>query len=123
MTRVELLQPLLAVTGEADASIFDGWEVIPGYIRGEHAATVILNGTEVHLAVTPAFRNRALLFRREVNKLIAPLLERLGFLTTRIALTATAQKQFVERVGFKPTWSDTIFQYYMLSELPLARSK
>lgn len=121
MNRAELLQPLLERAGEVDASIFDDWEVIPGYIRGEHAATVILKGTEVHFGITPAFRKRATLFRRESDKLFKPLLERMGFLTTRIVLTATEQRNFVERVGFKPTWSDAFFQYYMLSELPFAR--
>jgi hypothetical protein len=123
MTRAEFLQPLLERAGEVDAFIFDDWEVIPGYIGGEHAATVILKGTEIHFGITPAFRKRAALFRRESNRFFGPLLERMGFLTTRVVLTAKEQKQFVERVGFKPTWSDTTFQYYMLSALPFARSK
>ena len=123
MNRAELLQPLLEATAGVDASIFDDWEVIPGYINGEHAITVILKGTEIHLGIAPAFRKRAALFRRESDKFFGPLLARTGFLTTRVVLTSPAQRRFVERVGFKPTWADTVFQYYMLSELPFARSK
>lgn len=123
MDRAELLQPLLEATGGVDASIFDGWEVVPGFIHGEHAVTVVLKGTEIHLGIAPAFRKRAALFRRESDKFFAPLLQRTGYLTTRVVLTSRMQREFVERVGFKPTWSDTIFQYYMLSELPFARSQ
>lgn len=122
MTRAELLRPLLERAGGVDASIFDDWEVIPGYIHGEHAATAILNGTEIHFALVPQFRGSAVL-RQRTREFLRPMFERMGFLTTRVVLTAKEQRQFVERVGFKPTWCDTIFQYYMLSELPFARSK
>lgn len=121
MDRAELLQPLFDEAGRVDASIFDGWEVIPGYIRGEHAITVVLKGTEIHAGITPAFRKRVTVFRRESDKFFAPLLERMGFLTTRVLVDAHDKRRFVERVGFKPTWADGTFQYYLLGQLPFAR--
>lgn len=122
MDRAQYLQPLLEVVGEADASLFDGWEVVPGFIDGQHAATAVLQGTEIHFALTAPFRHSAIL-RERTQDFIRPLLERMGFLTTRVQITSRAQRKFVERVGFKPTWSDHFFQYYMLTELPFARSK
>ena len=50
MTRDDFLQPLL---NGADASLFDDWEVVPGYIDGEHAATAVLKGTEIHFCIVP----------------------------------------------------------------------
>lgn len=120
MTRAELLQPLLDTVGEVDAAVFDGWDVVPGYIDGQHAATAIVKGTEIHIALVPQFRTSAVL-RQRTQEFLRPMFERLGFLTTRVAVTATKQKRFVERVGFKPTWTDGIFQYYLLGELPFAR--
>lgn len=121
LSRTELLRPVLDAAGTRDASVFDGWEVVPGFIDGTHAATAVVNGTEVHFAVVPALRRRAI-NRRRAQEFVAPLLERHGFLTTRVRLTSESSKQFVERVGFKPTWSDGFFQYYLLGHLPFARS-
>lgn len=119
MSRDELLQPLLE---GLDGSAFADWEVVPGFIDGEHAATAVLKGTEIHFGIVPKFRKRAAVRRRLAGEFIGPLLARWGFLTTRVLLTSVDKKRFVERVGFKPTWSDHVFQYYMLSELPFARS-
>lgn len=121
MTREEYLQPLLAAVGGKDASVFDGWEVVPGFIDGEHAATAIIKGTEIHFALVPRFVRTAVLKGR-TQEFLRPMFERKGFLTTRVAVTAATQKKFVERIGFKPTWSDSHFQYYLLGKLPFARS-
>ena len=120
MTREDLLQPLLASVGAVDASLFDEWEVVPGYIDGQHAATAIVKGTEIHFALVPQFRHSAVL-RQRTQDFIRPIFERMGFLTTRVQLASRAQRLFVERVGFKPTWSDHFFQYYLLGELPFSR--
>ena len=112
---------MLSVVGEVDASVFDEWEVVPGFIDGQHAATAIVRGTEIHFALVPEFRHSAVL-RQRTREFLRPLFERHGFLTTRVLLTGTAQRRFVQRMGFKPTWNDGFFQYYMLSELPFARS-
>jgi hypothetical protein len=119
MTREELLRPLVA--GEFDASVFDDWEVVPGYIDGKHAATAVLKGTEIHFGIVPEFRRKAIL-RSRTQEFLRPMLERRGFLTTRVLRTSTAQKRFVERVGFKPTWADETFQYYLLGQVPFVRT-
>lgn len=120
MTRAELLQPLFDGIGEFDASLFNDWEIIPGYIDGEHAATALLKGTEIHFGIAPGFRRRAVL-RERTREFLRPMLERRGFLTTRVLLGAHDKKRFVERVGFASTWADETFQYYLLGQLPFAR--
>lgn len=112
MTREELLRPL-----EVDPSAFDDWEVVPGYIDGEHAATAVLKGTEIHFGIVPKFRRKAVL-RERTREFLRPMHERMGFLTTRVLNGSHASRRFVERIGFKPTWSDDQFTYYLLGELP-----
>lgn len=121
MTREQLLQPLLEGAGETSYHVFDDWQVVPSYIDGEHAATAVLHGTEIHFAVASTFRRRAIT-RRRAQEFLAPLLERVGFLTTRVQIKSTDNQRFVERLGFKPTWADGQFQYYLLGHLPFARS-
>ncbi len=113
MTRNDLLQPLqIGKNAEALAD----WEVVPGYIDGQHAATAVIKGSEVHFGLVPEFRHR--ITRRRVREFLEPLLERHGFLTTRILLLSQDKRRFVERVGFMPTWNDGKFQYYLLGDLP-----
>ena len=113
MTREELLRPLFA---DADTSLLLDWEVVPGYVDGQHAATAIVKGSEIHFGLVPEFRRRVT--RGRVREFLRPLLERRGFLTTRVLLASRDKQRFVERVGFRPTWSDGAFQYYLLGELP-----
>lgn len=120
MTREQYLRPILDAVGGADASAFDGWTVVPGFIDGQHAATAVVNGTEIHFALVPEFRHKAVL-RQRTQEFIRPLLKQWGFLTTRVPLASRAKQRFVERVGFKQTWADEKFQYYLLGELPFAR--
>lgn len=120
MTREELLAPLFTDTEAPDLSLLDDWEVIPGFIDGVHAATALLKGTEIHFGIVPAFRRKAIL-RRRTQEFLRPLLERRGYLVTRVQLESHNKRRFVERVGFKPTWSDGQFQFYLLGSLPFAR--
>lgn len=120
MTREELLAPLQVSAPEADA--FADWEIIPGFVGGEHVCTAVLKGTEIHFGLVPDHRFRAIQKAR-AQAFIAPLLDRLGFLTTRVMLGSIAKRQFVERIGFKPTWADDRFQYYLLGAVPFSRSE
>lgn len=117
MTREELLRPVLDAAGGVSAFAFEGWEVVPGYIDGQHAATAVVKGTEIHLAIVPQFRRKAVL-RGRAQEFLRPMFERRGFLTTRVLRGSDENKRFVERVGFRPTWQDGTFQYYLLGELP-----
>jgi hypothetical protein len=120
MTREELFAPLFAELGAVDLSLFDDWEAIPGFIDGQHAATALVKGTEIHFGIMPAFRRKTVL-RGRTQEFLRPMFERRGYLTTRVQLASQDKKTFVERVGFKPTWADETFQYYLLGSLPFAR--
>lgn len=122
MTREQLLQPFCEMAGGFAASIFDGWDVIPAYVANKHVATAIRKGAEIHLFVLPQHRLQVLM-RGRMQRFIEPLMEEFGFLTTRVLHEQKGQQKFVERVGFKPTWQDSQFQYYMLGRLPFARSE
>ena len=118
MTREELLAPLFSEA--VDLSLFNDWAVVPYFVGDQHAATALVKGTEIHFGVVPAFR-RKLILRSRTREFLRPMFERLGFLTTRVQLYSHDKKRFVERLGFKPTWADDQFQYYLLGRLPYAR--
>ena len=122
MTREELLAPILEAVPGAAASAFDAWDVIPGYVNGEHVCTAIMSGAEIHFAIRPEHQ-RKLIRKQNTAGFLQPLVERHGFLTTRIRLESSKEQRFVERLGFQPTWADSMFQYYLLTTLPFTRGE
>ena len=98
-----------------DDAVAAGWELAVSKCGGCRAA---LRGTEIHVEFTrPGVINRG-----RVREFLGPLLERQGYLTTRVP-GGDSRARFVTRLGFRPTWSDDEFSYYMLTELPFSRSK
>lgn len=103
----------------------DDWELVPYPSAGEPVAIAALQGTEIHFVSSPAVRGRLLTSRR-ISSFLEPLMDRKGFLTTRVMRGAPgehAQISFVERIGFEATGIDAYFHHFMLSELRLARHK
>ena len=128
MDREALLEPIIRSIREGTnmsrydvLRILEDWEVIPGYLGGVHVCTTVIKGTEVHFAIVPEHRKQVILKGR-TQEYLEPLFDRLGFLTTRVPHGATSKQKFVQRIGFKPTWTDANFQYYLLGQLPFARS-
>lgn len=129
MDREKLLEPIVASIRKGEAlskrdilKYLEDWEAIPVEADGRHAATVIAKGTEIHIAVTEGYKPQACQ-RRVIKGFLKPLFDRHGFLTTRIPHHRLAQKRFVERVGFKPTWKDENFEYYILAGMPFERNR
>jgi hypothetical protein len=118
MNREDLLRPLTSSAEEVRA--FQSWDAVPGFIDGVHVCTALVKGTEIHFAIVAEHRLRTVL-RMRARDFLEPLLERYGFLTTRVALGRTDEQRFVLRMGFEPTWSDHKFRYYLLAELPFSR--
>ena len=122
LSRLELLSPLWDDCKEVLPNSFEGWEIIPGYIEQTHVATAILKGNEIHFGIKPEYRKK-LIQRKRTREYLRPLLERKSFLTTRVVLKDLVKQKFVERLGFKPTWSDELFQYFILTKLPFERER
>lgn len=98
----------------------NGWIFSGYYDAGELVASAMTKGPEIHVVVAPAWRGRAM-SRRRVREFLTPLLTRHGYLTTRVLHEKTEHQRFIERVGFKKTWEDSMFRYYELNELPFGR--
>jgi hypothetical protein len=98
------------------------WEVVPVQLAGQHVGTAVMKGTEIHFALVPGWRPKSCR-RGAIKAFLEPLIDRRGFLTTRVPHHRLSQKRFVERVGFKPTWKDGNFEYYLLGSVPFERKK
>ena len=122
LSRLNLLSPLWEENREILFETFEGWEIVPGYIDQVHVATAILKGNEIHFGIKPEFRKK-LIQRKRTREFLKPLLERKSFLTTRVILKDLVKQKFIERIGFKPTWNDELFQYFILTTLPFERKK
>ena len=120
--RIELLAPLYDDCKDILPTSFEGWELIPGYIDQTHVCTAILKGNEIHFGIKKEFRKK-LIQRKRTREYLQPLLERKTFLTTRIVLKDLYKQRFVERLGFRKTWADDIFNYYMMTKLPFEREQ
>jgi len=122
LSKLDLLSPLIEDNKEVLPETFAGWEIVPKYIDQVHVATAILNGNEIHFGIKPEFRKK-LIQRKRTREFLKPLLERKSFLTTRVILKDLVKQKFIERIGFKPTWNDELFQYFILTTLPFERKK
>ena len=96
------------------------WNIVSVEADGRHAATVIVKGTEIHIALAEGYKPKTCK-RGVIKQFLKPLFDEYGFVTTRVAHHRLKEKRFVERVGFKPTWGDTEFQYYLLGSMPFER--
>lgn len=129
MNREVLLEPIVAsirqglpLAKQDILKYLEDWSVISVEADGQHAATVIAKGSEVHIAVAVGYKPKACQ-RRAIKSFLQPLFNQYGFVTTRIPHHRLAQKRFVERVGFKPTWKDDNFEYYLLASMPFERNR
>lgn len=127
MDREEVLGPLVSSIRRGTRysryeiiKALESWDAVPVYLNGEHVASAITKGTEIHIALVPDWRPQGSA-RRLIRSFLAPLLERSGYLTTRVRKERASEIEFVTRVGFRPTWMDEQFQYFMLGRLPFER--
>ena len=99
-----------------------GWTEVPHLLEGQRAARLLRKGTEVHFEIDPAFRHRVI--RKQVTRdFLRPVLDEEGFLTTKMFAGDKVNRKFVERIGFRHTWTDGTFDYFMLTALPFETKK
>lgn len=109
-------------TGEAPNTeyVIDGLRDFRAISIGGRAL-LLVKGPEVHVFIPAAWRGRAF-SRRVVRTMLQPLIEHYGYVTTRLALDEQPGRiDLVTRLGFKPSWSDGVRQYYLLTELPFPK--
>lgn len=78
-----------------------------------------LKGTEIHVH----FTRPGVITRRVVREFLGPLLDELGFLTTRCVVGDASTIRFLTKLGFEPTWSDGHYEFFMLTRLPFRKEK
>lgn len=97
-----------------DELVARGWEKHVSRCGGCVAA---LLGTEIHVM----FARTGVVRRQATREFLAPLFDRLGFLTTRTPVGDQRHGRFVRRLGFKHTWSDKDYDYFILTALPFSK--
>lgn len=92
--------------------------MVPLEIDGETAGVAAVDGTEIHFALAEDWRGRAIT-RARTREFLAPLIARRGYLTTRAEMPDAERRSFLERLGFRRTWTqDNGIEHYMLTCLP-----
>lgn len=100
-------------------TIPDGWLTRPVECDGVRYGDVMMQGREIHVAVSPQYRRRGW-SRRIARSVFSRLLAEHTFLTTR-SLKNDETEQFISRLGFVATNEDETFRYWWLNELPFER--
>ena len=90
------------------------WSLTPYQCNGVLGGVGLTKGSEFHFLPTSDFK----LDRKAMCTALAPLFDRFGFLTTRVAHEDKANQRFNRLFGFEPTWADSTFQYFMMTKLP-----
>lgn len=96
-----------------------GWELIGYRPEGVLSGFALLKGTELHCQL---FENSGF-NRSEMREFLRPMFERHGFLTTRVPIADLANQRFNKLFGFKRTWSDSKFHYFLMARLPFSREQ
>lgn len=114
------LQQCAGVDPAVARQVLAEWECVPIYFEGQLAGCGLLKGTELHFAAQAGFGEK-IFTRRIVRDFLEPLLARHGYLTTKMDLAEAKNWDFVHRLGFRPTWHDNEYRYFMLTKLPFGR--
>src|SRR5690242_2114695 len=96
----------LATIGASPESL-NGWEIRTAQRAGFDCAFVITRHAEIHFV---SIVGRRAMSRRNILEFVQPLLDRYGYVMTRVPLTETDHK-LRHALGFMPTWRDDDFQY------------
>lgn len=97
--------------------VISQWEAIPFSQDGEIVGTALIKGCEFHCLTLPAFKLR----RQQMRDFLKPLFDRFGMLTTRVEHSDILNQRFNKAFGFKRTWSDHRYHYFMMTELPFSK--
>jgi len=102
------------------ADMLRNWAMHPLVIAGQVAGVAAMSGAEIHFALAPEWRCRAIT-RRTTRAFLAPLLAIRGYLTTRAFNPSAAQRRFLYRLGFATTWIGGMVEHFMLCKIPFEK--
>jgi len=95
-----------------------GWEIRPIMDEDVLVGEVMLNGSEIHVAFSRAYRGKGLFKKRnKVAAFFGKLLDEKKFLVTK-SFKGDSTESFISRLGFVKTKSDQQFNYWWLDRLP-----
>ncbi len=90
------------------------WEIRESIRDGERVAVLAFNGPEFHFA---SFGKRSFTRRDIKDEVLAPLIARYGYATTRTPIADTRQQRFNERFGFVRTGEDGQNIHYRIERI------
>jgi len=77
------------------------WELIPIISSDVIIGVVAENNGEIHMAIESQFRKKSTYWRTGLKILIKPLIDKYGYVTTRVESDDHVARKFVHRLGFK----------------------
>lgn len=93
------------------------WELIPIIKSDVIIGVVAEKNGEIHMAIEPQFRKKSTYWRTGLKILIKPLIDKYGYVTTRVESDDQVARKFVHRLGFKDYSSLGNITTYAMSEI------
>lgn len=121
MTLVEAFIAWSGIGDDRARGLLQCWEFHAFERDGEPVAIAALKGSEIHFAISPAWRHRVIA-RQRTRDFLGPMFNRFGYLTT----TAFGEDRedrcrFLKRLGFEPSWDEHDRRHFIMTELPFSR--
>jgi hypothetical protein len=95
------------------------WSLYPHMDGGEMTGVKMIKGTEFHFVSGAGFK----MDRKNLRESMREHVEKHGFLTTRLQHGDKDNERFNKLFGFKKTWADENFQYFILTDLPFGKGQ
>ena len=126
--RIELLKFLYEVSKcDIEFSQFainlGEWELVPVIVDDEVIAVMIEREGEIHLAIKqePVAQSRP--WREYLSKIVQPIIDKHGFVTTRIPSNDKEAIRFATRLGFKRLVFHGQIETFVMSQIKHRRRK
>jgi hypothetical protein len=96
------------------------WQEVLHLKDGQPVARLLRSGTEVHFEVASGHEHKVI-YRHVTRNFLRPVFDEFGLLTTKTERDDEVNKRFITRLGFRHSWSDADYDYYMLTALPFGK--
>jgi hypothetical protein len=109
------LEQYLIKNGVEDYSVLDKFQMFTDTINGVEVGTLLVKDNEIHYIANPDRKGVPV---KMMRKYLGPLMEKYGFIQTKVIRGHDGPKKFVEKFGFTKIGQDALFEYFALGELP-----